>query len=144
MTCGFLIGGGTCQCYCPRLQILSRLGPRCDRRMEMVQPNMVSSKVFESELINETRESPISPVLHSCGVLRRKYLLQHHWELPMEQTNAKIGGVLPSWQLVNHCYSPASQPLERLREKSSSRAEGGRDLTYSSSVFLPPSDFHWS
>lgn len=80
--------------------------------------------VFESELMNGTRESPSSSVLYSFGVSRRKCLLQHHWVLPMEQTSAKIGGVLPSWQLANHCHSPASQPLERLREKSSSRAEG--------------------
>lgn len=60
----------------------------------------------------------------------------------MEQTGAKTGGVLPNWKLASHCHSPASQPLERLREKSSSGAEGGKGpdlqlICLSPSLWLP-------
>ena len=80
-----------------------------------------STMAFESELMNGTGQSPS---LHLSGVWS---LLQPHWVLPMEQTGAETEGVLPSWQLASNCHSPASQPHERLREKSSSRAEGGQE-----------------
>lgn len=52
-----------------------------------------------------TGESPSPSVLHSSRVFRGKYLLQHHWVLPMEQPEAKTGGVLSSRPLASHCHS---------------------------------------